>query len=70
MASNEPKRKRATNPKEPVVIQAKDPSRHPGELKRIGGSMSDDWNNRIANNTVNSLWRHFFFSRRSSSDAV
>src|SRR5262245_59215157 len=56
MAGDEPKRKRATNPKEPVVIQAKDPSRQPGELKRIGGSMSDDWNNRIANDTVSSLW--------------
>jgi hypothetical protein len=56
MASNEPNRKRATNAKEPVVIQAKDPSRQPGELKRIGGSMSDDWNNRIANDTVSSLW--------------
>ena len=56
MAGNEPQRKRARNPKEPVVIQAKDPSRQPGELKRIGGSMSDDWNNRIANDTVSSLW--------------
>src|SRR5262249_7840046 len=56
MAGNEPNRKRARNPKETVVIQAKDPSRQPGELKRIGGSMSDDWNNRIANDTVSSLW--------------
>jgi hypothetical protein len=56
MAGDEPKRKRATNPKEPVVIQAKDPSRQPGELRRVGGSMSDDWNNRIANDAVSSLW--------------
>src|SRR5215470_3088423 len=56
MAGEEPQRKRARNPKEPVVIQAKDPSRQPGELRRIGGSMSDDWNNRIANDTVNTLW--------------
>src|SRR5262245_35392406 len=49
-------RKRASNPKEPIVVQAKDPSRQPGELRRIGGSASDDWNNRIANDTVNSLW--------------
>ena len=53
-AGDEPQRKR--NPKEPVVIQAKDPSRQPGELKGIGGSMSDDWNNRIANDTVYALW--------------
>jgi hypothetical protein len=51
MASKEPNRKRVANPKEPVVIQAKDPSRQPGELRRIGGSASDDWNNRIANDT-------------------
>ena len=56
MADDEPKRKRATKPKKPVVNQAKDPSRQPGELRRIGGSMSDDWNNRIANDTVSSLW--------------
>jgi len=56
MAGEEPQRKRARNPKEPVVVQAKDPSQQPGELRRIGGSMSDDWNNRIANDTVSSLW--------------
>jgi hypothetical protein len=54
--SDEPQHKRASSPKEPVVIEAKDPSRQPGELKRIGGSMSDDWNNRIANDTVCALW--------------
>jgi hypothetical protein len=54
MTVNEPKRKR--NTKEPVVIQAKDPSTQPGELKHIGGSASDDWNNRIANDTIYSLW--------------
>src|SRR5262245_19616805 len=56
MAGEEAQRKRARNPKEPVVVQAKDPSQQPGELRRIGGSMSDDWNNRIANDTVSSLW--------------
>jgi hypothetical protein len=55
MTSDEPQRKRASNPKDPV-IPAKDPSHQPGALKRIGGSMSDDWNNRIANDTVSSLW--------------
>ena len=27
----------------------------PAELKRPGGSQSDDWNNEIANQTMNSL---------------
>lgn len=33
-----------------------DPSLQPGKLKPIGGSMSDDWNNRIANETIAALW--------------
>ena len=33
-----------------------DPSQLKGSLKPIGGSMSDDWNNVIANQTVQSLW--------------
>jgi hypothetical protein len=28
----------------------------PPELKRLGGSQSDDWNNVIVNQTVNALW--------------
>jgi hypothetical protein len=55
-AGDEPKRGRADDPKKPVVIQAKLPSDQKGELKRIGGSMSDDWNNRLVNDTVNALW--------------
>jgi hypothetical protein len=43
-------------PKQPVTIVANDPDRHRGQLKRIGGSPSDDWNNRIANDTVQTLW--------------
>jgi hypothetical protein len=38
------------------VLQAKDPSQQLGTLKRVGGSLSDDWNNGIANDTVNTLW--------------
>lgn len=38
------------------MLQAKLPSSQKGELKRIGGSMSDDWNNRLVNETVNTLW--------------
>ena len=55
-AGDEPKRGRADDLKKPVELQAKDPSHQKGELKRIGGSMSDDWNNGIANDTVNTLW--------------
>lgn len=55
-AGNEPKRKRADDPKKPEVLQAKDPSLQPGTLKRLGGSSSDDWNSRVANDTVNTLW--------------
>ena len=27
-----------------------------GRLKAIGGSMSDDWNNIVANQTIQTLW--------------
>jgi hypothetical protein len=33
-----------------------DPAKLPGRLKLIGGSMSDDWNNIIANQVVSALW--------------
>jgi hypothetical protein len=39
-----------------VTVTAKDPSLHKGRLKVIGGSQSDDWNNVLANETVNALW--------------
>jgi hypothetical protein len=55
-SGNEAKRGRADDPKKPVVIPAKLPSDQKGELKRIGGSMSDDWNNRLVHDTVNTLW--------------
>ena len=37
-------------------VQVHDPSKLKGTLKSIGGSMSDDWNNIIANQTIQSLW--------------
>jgi len=40
----------------PTMVEAHDPASLPGRLKRIGGSMSDDWNNILANQTVSSLW--------------
>lgn len=45
--------------KQKIVMEIHDPSMLKGNLKPIGGSMSDDWNNAIANQTVNALWlRH------------
>jgi hypothetical protein len=41
---------------EAVTIEVHDPSKLLGKLKLIGGSMSDDWNNILANQTANALW--------------
>jgi hypothetical protein len=38
------------------TIVAQDPTTLPGTLKAIGGSMSDDWNNILADQTCNALW--------------
>lgn len=40
------------------TLLAQDPDTMAGKLKRLGGSMSDEWNNILANQTVNALWRH------------
>jgi hypothetical protein len=42
--------------KKVITLVAKDPSHEPGTLKMIGGSASDDWNNTLANQTINTLW--------------
>jgi hypothetical protein len=42
--------------KKGVTLTAKDPSLQPGTLKLIGGSASDDWNNTLASQTINTLW--------------
>jgi|SRR5262249_12872156 len=42
---------------EPPVLEAHDPANLPGRLKRLGGSRSDDWNNTLANQAVNTLWQ-------------
>jgi hypothetical protein len=41
---------------EPRTVLAQDPATLPGTLKPIGGSMSDDWNSILANQTWNALW--------------
>jgi hypothetical protein len=55
-AGNEGQRKCADDPNKPEVLETKDPTHHSGKLKRLGGSSSDDWNNRIANEAINTLW--------------
>jgi hypothetical protein len=41
---------------EPTKAPAQEPARSVGKLKRLGGSMSDDWNNILANQTAQTLW--------------
>jgi hypothetical protein len=40
----------------PTTIVANDPEDWKGTLKGIGGSLSDSWNNILANQTINALW--------------
>src|ERR1051325_4349926 len=53
MMSNRPKPKKAAAEPVPMTI---DPAAHKGRLKALGGSLSDDWNNIIANGTIQALW--------------
>src|SRR5262245_24116486 len=46
----------AKRPAQPE-LHIHDPSKLKGRLKPIGGSMSDDWNNILANQAINALWR-------------
>jgi hypothetical protein len=46
----------ASGDREAATVVANDPNDLKGELKRIGGSQSDHWNNIIANQTIKSLW--------------
>jgi hypothetical protein len=47
-----------TAKKKPEVpeVEVHDLSKRRGALKAIGGSMSDDWNNIVANQTIQTLW--------------
>jgi hypothetical protein len=47
-----------TNQKIEPEVHVHDPSKLKGTLKAIGGSMSDDWNNTIANQTANAVFRY------------
>jgi hypothetical protein len=54
-----------SNVKKPEV-HVHDISKLRGTLKAIGGSMSDDWNNILANQTIRTLW----FFENSDQDEV
>ena len=62
-AGTEPKRPRV--PDRTATIVAKRPSQEAGVLKQIGGSASDDWNNRLANDVVSTQW---FFENDKDRD--
>ena len=52
-------------------VHIHDPSKLRGTLKLIGGSMSDDWNNILANQTITTLWlMPKRMPRRSGSNAM
>jgi hypothetical protein len=40
----------------PTTVLADDPQDRKGRLKNIGGSQSDQWNNLLANQAIQSLW--------------
>ena len=49
-------KKTAADGKKATTIVANDPDDLKGTLKNIGGSMSDHWNNLLANQTIQTLW--------------
>src|SRR5262249_6981018 len=49
--------KKAAKEARPSTVVANDPDDRKGILKEIGGSPSDRWNNILANQAINSLWR-------------
>jgi hypothetical protein len=50
------KRKAAASPEKVTTVIVNDPEDRKGRLKAIGGSLSDNWNNVLSNQAVNSLW--------------
>ena len=48
--------KKPTKGNEPTTVVAYDPEDLKGTLKTIGGSQSDNWNNTLANQAVQTLW--------------
>jgi hypothetical protein len=50
------RRRQKPSAREVVTVIAKDPVQEQGELKQIGGSQNDDWNNLLANQAIQALW--------------
>jgi hypothetical protein len=48
--------KKAAGDKKAATVVVNDPDALKGALKSIGGSQSDDWNNILANQTMQTLW--------------
>jgi hypothetical protein len=48
--------KAASSHKKTATLVANDPNDRKGELKQIGGSQSDNWNQILANQTLSTLW--------------
>jgi hypothetical protein len=42
--------------KQKTVLKVHDPSLLPGKLRAVGGSKSDDWNNVVANQAMQTIW--------------
>lgn len=49
-------KKKSAKKAESSTVVANDPKDSKGELKSIGGSQSDHWNNTLANQAVQALW--------------
>jgi hypothetical protein len=57
-------RKKTPNETEPVGAVTNDPDDLKGTLKHIGGSRSDDWNDILAIQAVDALWKHSIPEKR------
>ena len=52
---SKPQKSKRAKP-ETVAVTISDPARQTGTFKALGGSQSDDWNKRVADDTLNALW--------------
>jgi hypothetical protein len=50
------RKKRADGGKKATIVVANEADDLKGALKHLGGSRSDDWNNILANQAINTLW--------------
>jgi hypothetical protein len=52
---SKPQKSKRAGP-ETVTVTIGDPARQTGTFKALGGSQFDDWNKRVADDTLNALW--------------